>query len=108
MNFNQTRTAANVKARSLTLFADGYNAEKIALSDRDAIVIIHSPNIANTYVIDVPAYSCTCPYFEQKQTACKHLLGYAKLLLEQDANACEMDVESYLRAMEQYGEVQYA
>ena len=107
MNFNQARELANVKARSLTLFADGYNAKKIALSDRDAIVVIHSPGIANTYVIDVPAQSCTCPYFEKKQTTCKHLLGYANLLLEQDANACEMNADLYRSAIEAAGEVCY-
>jgi len=90
-----TRTAANVKARSLTLFATGYTAEKIALSASDAVVIIHSPGIANTYVIDVPAYSCTCPYFEKQQTACKHLLGYENLLIEQEANSCEMNADLY-------------
>jgi len=95
MNFNQARTAANVKARSLTLFATGYTAEKIALSASDSIVIIHSPGIVNTYVVDVPAYSCTCPYFEKQQTACKHLLGFENLLIEQEANSCEMNTELY-------------
>jgi len=114
MNFNQTRELANVKARSLTLFADGYKAEKITLSDRDAIVIVHSPGIAHTYVVDIPAQLCTCPYFEKKQTTCKHMLGYEKLLhdmeaarLKADADACEMNADTYRSAIEAAGTVYF-
>ena len=113
MNFNQTRELANVKARSLTLFANGYKAKDYTIEGCDPLLLVTSPAV-NCYIVDVIPQTCTCPYFEKQKTTCKHILGYAKLMLDTeaarlkaDADACEMNADTYRNAVEAAGAVYF-
>lgn len=123
MNFNQTRTAANVNARSLTLFATGYTAVVTNIQAWGKDVRITSP-AGTVYLISELLETCTCPFFEKNNrnddpfaspvNPCKHYLGYEKLLhdmeaarLKADADACEMNTDTYRNAIEAVGAVYF-
>jgi predicted nucleic acid-binding Zn finger protein len=84
MSLDEIRLLANVNTRAKSLFADGYRAGW--LEDHRLEVLTPA---GETYEIDVVSGSCTCPFYAKHagKHGCKHLLGYKKLLNEQEALA---------------------
>jgi predicted nucleic acid-binding Zn finger protein len=81
MSPDETRLLANVNARAQRLFESGYRADWLD----DHLVEVTSPR-GETYEIDTVSASCSCPFFvkHQGKHGCKHLLGYEKLLSDQE------------------------
>lgn len=103
MNPIQARTQANVAHRAKNLFNAGYTVE--AWGEGTDLYVMTSPE-GRSYVVDADKQTCQCPYFRNSNEdlqegdepiLCKHVLGIAKLLLDSEAAACEMDTETYLR-----------
>jgi len=69
-----------VEARACRLFLDGYAAERL---DRETIVV-HCPD-GTRYRVDTLFGTCTCQAgtVASEQKPCEHLLGYGRLLAEQ-------------------------
>ncbi len=81
MTVDDARLLANVQARALRLFEDGYRAERLD----EYTVEITSP-AGETYEIDTLFETCSCPFYRwwQGRHPCKHLLGYGQLLARQE------------------------
>ena len=85
MTFDEARLMANVNDRSRRLFENGYRARW-----RDAAILsVRNPG-GTTYCVDTHAGTCDCPFFQKhagrhsgKHLACKHLLGWERLLSQQ-------------------------
>lgn len=81
MSLNEVRLLANVNTRAKRLFQDGYRADWLD----DHLLEIATPG-GEAYEIDTIAATCSCPFYQKHQGkyGCKHLLGYEKLLADQE------------------------
>ena len=81
---DEAQMLANVAARAERLHEDGYRARWLD----DYIVEVTSPQGAN-YEVDALFLTCTCPFYtgHDGRHACKHLLGYQRLLQRQSEEA---------------------
>jgi len=81
MTLDEARLLAGVNERSQHLFRDGYYAKRLD----EYIVEINTPD-GETYEVDTVFETCSCPFYKawQGRHDCKHLLGYPKLLGDQE------------------------
>jgi hypothetical protein len=80
MTFDEARLMANVNSRAQRLFEDGYRARWV----KGSMVAVRSP-VKAVYRLDVGAETCDCLFFQKHagRHACKHILGYQRLLCRQ-------------------------
>jgi len=100
------KTIEKVKAGDFTIWNGGGGEWSV-----DSFKMVGGVKVKSTYEVDLNIPRCSCPDFAKHANYCKHILRVEIAIsdeIKDEADACEMDVESYLRAMEQYGEVQYA
>lgn len=79
MTIDEARLMANVQERAERLFRDGYWTKQLD----EHTVEVNSPE-CERYEVDTVFETCSCPFFRLRQLPCKHLLGYAKLLADQE------------------------
>lgn len=79
---DEARVQANLNHRAQHLFTHGYRAKWLD----DHLLEMNTPQ-GETYELDTAAQSCSCPFFKKHygKFGCKHLLGYPKLLTDQEA-----------------------
>ena len=82
MSLDEARLRAAVNTRAQRLFADGYRSGWLD----DHLLEILTPT-GETYEVDVVSACCTCSFYKKHggKFDCKHLLGYEKLLTDQEA-----------------------
>ncbi len=82
MTLEEARAAIAVSERAGRLFADGYRA----IECDDWGLTIFTPE-GKSYEVDLLREECSCPYAKVRgnNSACKHLLGWEKLLSDQKA-----------------------
>ena len=78
MTLDEARLMANVNARAERLFEDGYRARWIG----PGLLAVRNGRGA-AYEVDTVAGTCGCPFFLRGGHACKHLLGWERLLVRQ-------------------------
>lgn len=83
MSLDEARLLANLNHRAQRLFTDSYRGRWLD----DHLLEVTAPS-GQTYEIDTIATSCSCPFFTRHQGryGCKHILGYQKLLTDQEAH----------------------
>ena len=91
MTLDEARLLANINARAERLFADGYHARRV---DPYTIEVINDEG--TPYEVDTVFAACTCPFYTQRQGRypCKHLLGYERLLRDQEEAAKQNGAEA--------------
>ncbi len=82
MTFDEARLMANVNARAQRLFEVGYRARWV----NESVLAVRSP-VNAVYRLDIGAETCDCPFFQKHsgRHACKHILGYQRLLCRQQS-----------------------
>ena len=81
MTLDEARLLANVNARAERLFQDGYHARRV---DPYTVEVINDEG--TLYEVDTVFATCSCPFFVawSGKYTCKHLLGYERLLHDQE------------------------
>ena len=82
MTLDEARLMANVNGRAQRLFEDGYRARW-----REAGRLEVRNGKGETYLVDSETDTCDCPFYRahRGRHACKHCLGWRRLLLKQRA-----------------------
>ena len=91
MTLDEARLLANVNARAQRLYEDGYRAEWL-----DEYVLEVTNEEGTGYEVDTLFETCTCPFYTERQGryACKHLLGWKRLLERQQQAAQAVEAEA--------------
>jgi hypothetical protein len=88
----EARTQANIANRAENLFAEGYHAYHCG----NGVYGVYGP-AGQAYTVNPVANECDCPAHAEHND-CKHRIGLALQLereLQAEADACEMDAETY-------------
>ena len=81
MTIDEAQLLANVNERAQRLYQDGYHA---AWLDEHTVEVTNDEG--TSYEIDTLFETCTCPFYTERKGRypCKHILGYDKLLHDQE------------------------
>lgn len=89
MTLDIARLVANVNHRAEHLFEDGYHA----VWEEEGYTLDVTNEEGTTYQVNTLFETCTCPFWTEHRGkyACKHLLGWERLLVRQaQASAAEL------------------